>query len=97
MTLYPLQYMLFILHFLNTTFTTQFYQKLNNCKMLKPKEICKLRISSEETTLIRLFVTMKYIHTQYFPQDLHGFREIPTPDSFCFLRNLFYSMALCLH
>lgn len=46
---------------------------------------------------VRLFVTMKYIHTQYFRQDLHGFREIPTPNSFCFLRNLFYSVALCLH
>lgn len=33
-----------------------------NYKRLKPKEICKLRISSEETVVIRLSVIVKYVY-----------------------------------
>lgn len=37
MTLYPLQYMLFILHFLNTTFTTQLLSEIKQLQNVETK------------------------------------------------------------
>ena len=101
MKLYSLKYIWIIWYYLNTNFTTLLVSEMNqNCKRLKPEGICKLRISSEETTVIRLSVIVRYVyiytHMCSCPQDLHGFKEIPTPHSFWFLRNLFYMTALYL-